>query len=269
MIDSYIAKLNRLLTETLSYFSYTLVLCGTATVNYNDRVSHLAQNDILIITPGMMIRTLEVSDDFDALCLMGDESTTFDIPYAHNVINASYFPAKNKSDNVLSLNDDEAKLLERRMRDVFEYAGSAHIYKKECLFLLFSIFILDLLNVEKRLKSNFELSRHAVDLFFRFMKLVTENFIHKHEISFYSDSLAVSSIYLSRIVKQISGQTVKNHIDRLLIMEASFLLRDTDEPIANIAAKLKFADSASFCKFFIQKKSMTPSEYRTSCLNTE
>ncbi len=80
------------------------------------------------------------------------------------------------------------------MRDVSEYAGSSHIYKKECLFLLFSMFILDLLNIEKRLKSDFELSGHTVDLFFRFMKLVSENFVHKHDISFYADSLAVSPI---------------------------------------------------------------------------
>lgn len=80
------------------------------------------------------------------------------------------------------------------MRDVSEYAGSSHIYKKECLFLLFSMFILDLLNIEKRLKSDFELSGHTVDLFFRFMKLVSENFVHKHDTSFYADSLAVSPI---------------------------------------------------------------------------
>ncbi|MDE6825797.1 MAG: helix-turn-helix domain-containing protein [Paramuribaculum sp.] len=73
--------------------------------------------------------------------------------------------------------------------------------------------------------------------------------------------------YLSRIVKRISGQTVKSHIDRLLIIEASFMLSDTDESIASIASKLTFADSVSFCKFFIRKKSMTPSEYRTSYYN--
>lgn len=264
VVDPRIAKLNQLLTESISCFSYTLVLNGTASVRYDDKIANLAKNDILIYTPGMMIKTLETSDDFSALCLMGDEATTYEIPYARNVISASYYPAVMHSENKLSLTECEAHWLENRLKEINLYINSDHIYKKECLYSLYSLFILDLLNAESRFRIDHEFNGHTIDLFLKFMKLITENFARHHDITFYADKLAVTTIYLSRIVKRFSGQTVKNHVDRLLIMEASYLLTTTDDPISIIAERLNFATPASFSKFFTKQKGISPREYRAT-----
>lgn len=263
-IDPSMAKLNRLLSESVSCFSYTLVLSGTQTVSYDGKLASLAKNDIFIYTPGMMIRTMEVSEDYSAICLMGDETVTYEIPFARNVISASYFPAVMHSENKLSLTDCEAHWIEDRMREIILYIGSNHRFKNECLYSLYSLFILDLLNAESRFKKDSEFNGHTVDLFLRFMKLLTEHFAAHHDISFYADALAVTSVYLSRIVKRFSGQTVKNHVDRLLLMEGSYLLVSTDLPVAMIAERLGFANPAGFSKFFMRNKGMSPRDYRTS-----
>lgn len=264
IVDPYMAKLNRLMTESISCFSYTLVIAGTALVSYDDKLTTLAKNDLLIYTPGMMIQTLEASEDFSALCLMGDEAVTYEIPYARNAIRASYFPTVVYSDHKLTLTDCEAHWLENRMKEIHLYINSSHIYKNECLYSLYSLFILDLLNVENRFKKDSEFNSHTIDLFLRFLKLLSGNFINHHDIAFYADALAVTTVYLSRIVKRLSGQTVKNHIDRLLVMEAAYLLLSTDLPIATIAERLNFATPASFCKFFTRYKKLSPRAYRTS-----
>lgn len=264
LVDPSMAKLNRLLTESVSCFSYTLVLTGTQTVSYDGKKASLKRNDIFIYTPGMMIRTQEISEDYLAICLMGDETVTYQIPYARNVIKASYFPAVVHSENRLSLTDCEAHWIEDRMREIMLYIDSDHRFKNECLYSLYSLFILDLLNVESRFKQDSEFNGHTVDLFLKFMKLLTENFAAHHDISFYADALAVTSIYLSRIVKRFSGQTVRNHVDRLLLMEASYLLVSTDLPIALIAERLHFANPSSFSKFFTRNKGISPREHRAS-----
>lgn len=267
IVTPEMAKLNRLLTESVSCFSYTLVTDGTALVNYGDRITGLAKNDILVYTPGMMLTTLETSDDFQAICLMGDEATTYEIPYARNVVSASYFPGSLDCENKLSLTDCEAEWMQRRMMEIHSYIAYNHIYKKECLYSLYSLFILDLLNVENRFRRERESGTHTVDLFFRFLKLAAENFLTRHDIGFYADALAVTAIYLSRIVKRFSGLTVKNHIDRLLLMEAAYMLISSDVPIADIAEKLNFANPASFCKFFVRHKGLSPREYRANGLS--
>lgn len=261
-VDSAKAKLNRLLTESLSYFSYTLVIEGSAKVICNDIIMMIVDNDLLITPPGMKIKTLEVSPNFSALCLMGDEITTYEIPFARNVISATYLPGLTNNDNKISLTGCEPQWMEKRMREIYSYINSEHIYKKECLYSLYSLFILDLLNVESRRNKVSENNSHSIDLFLKFSRLLTENFLTEHEIAFYADKLAVTPIYLSRIVKRVSGQTVKNHIDRLLLMEATYLLISTDTPISIISTKLNFANPAGFTKFFVKHKGISPRDYR-------
>lgn len=263
-LDPKMAKLNRLLTESVSCFSYTLILTGRQRVDYDGKEAFLEPGDLFISTPGMRVYTMEVSDDYSALCLMGDETVTYEIPYARNVISASYFPAIVHSENKFSLTTCETNWIERRMNEIIEYITSSHIYKKECLYSLYSLFILDLLNVEKKFRNDSDINNHTLDLFLKFLKLLTENYREEHNISFYSDSLAVTSIYLSRIVKNFSGQTVKDHVDRLLLMESSHLLISSDMPISAIAEKLNFANPASFCKFFTRNKGISPRGYRQS-----
>ncbi len=264
LFDVHGALINSRLTERVSSFSYSLILSGSRTLSYNGKTTILTKNDLFITTPGMIVQTMSVSDDYLALSLIGDESATYEIPFARNVICASYFPDLMCAENKLSLSDDEAKWIENRLREIIVYINSNHQFKKECLFSLYSLFMLDLLDIERRFKNSSDVSSHIVDLYLKFIKLLTSRFASEHEISFYASELSVTTIYLSRIVKKITGRTVKNHIDRLLFMEASHLLMTTDTPIAIIAEKLNFANPASFCKFFTKHKGISPSEYRKS-----
>ena len=100
------------------------------------------------------------------------------------------------------------------------------------------------------------------DLFLKFCRLLTQNFLTEHEIGFYADRLAVTPIYLSRILKRFSGMTVKSHVNRLLLIEATNLLINTDTPITTISAKLHFANPTGFTKFFVKHKGISPREYR-------
>lgn len=263
-IDIRGALLNRKITESVSCFSYTLILSGSQTLLHNGKKTVMTKNDLFISTPGMMAQILSVSPDFSALSLFGDESATYEIPFARNVICASYFPDLICAGNKLSLSDAEARWIENRLREIVIYINSNHQFKNECLSSLYSLFMLDLLDVEKRFKKGSKMSGHIIDTYLKFLKMLNAHFATHHEIAFYASALSVTTIYLSRIVKQISGLTVKNHIDRLLLIEAAHLLLTTDTPIAVIAQQLNFANPASFCKFFTNHKGIPPREYRKS-----
>lgn len=263
-VNNQIALLNRLIGDRLSYFSFTIVLSGYLKINCEGRIIVLQENDLFITVPGSRVYTEEVTEDFSGLCLMIEEITAYEMPYARDGIRASYFPMSRDNANKLSFSATETQRLVHRMEEIKTCMGSDHIYKTECLYALFSLFILDLLDIGRHYFDNNSITPQTSDLFLRFLRLATENFIDQHEIAFYSDALAVSSIYLSRIVKRISGQTVKNHLDRLLMMEASYLLTRTDIPIAAIAERLNFANPGSFCKFFNRHKGISPKDYRKS-----
>lgn len=261
-VDREMAILNRKITERCSLYSFNLVLRGWAKIRYHDRVLIIEKNDCFISTPGTEVYTLDVSEDYLGWCLMCDESPALTLPLARKIITASYYPIAISSGYKIRLPEKEAKLLARRLEEIFEYGLSSHFYKEDSLIVLFSIFILDLLNIEYDSLIPEKADLHSVDLFIRFLRLTNENFISHHDLGFYARQLAVSPIYLSRIVKRISAQTVKNHIDRLLIMDACFRLTSTSASISQIALDLNFANPASFCKFFVRHKHMSPRRYR-------
>lgn len=265
-LDADTAVLNRQLTERCSMYSFNLVTEGWATIIYCGKEISLRKNDLFIHTPGATIYTKDVSDDYAGWCLMCDESTAYSIPFARKIVTASYLPLMTNDDNKLPLTDIDTVVMDRRMDEINSYMNAEHCYKDESLQALYSIFVLDLLNIENKYTPIQTVNLHLVDLFLRFLKLLNENYITRHDLDFYAGTLSVTSIYLSRVVKRLSNQTIKNHIDRLLTMEACFRLTNSDTPVAQIAVDLNFANPASFCKFFSRQKGMSPREYRNKFL---
>jgi len=89
-----------------------------------------------------------------------------------------------------------------------------------------------------------------------------KHFAEHHDIKFYAESLCITPVYLSRVIKQVSGRTVVDYINQMLLMEASWLLNSTHETTIQIADRLHFASQASFCRFFKRMKGVAPITYR-------
>ncbi len=101
------------------------------------------------------------------------------------------------------------------------------------------------------------------DLLFRqFKKLLVENYRRHHRIEFYADALHISTTYLARTVKRLTGHTVRFHIAELLCADARRLLDSTDMEVKQIADLLGFSDQSVFGKFFTKMTGLSPVKYR-------
>lgn len=263
-IDPALAIVNRLLDDAISYFSYTLVLGGEAVVKYNGEMMTLRARDMMVTTPGAKVFTTEVTDDFSALCLMADEPTTYETADTRYADLAAFSPLLIHSRNKLRLSGSESGELRKWMEEILRYGTSDSPLAKVCLTSLYSLFVCTLMNTEGVGRQDSTQYGRPSEIFLDFLKLLPSNYIRHHDIGFYAERLAVTTIYLSRIVKKHSGQTVKEHIDRLLLSEASAMLRRTDRPVAEIAELLNFANPQSFCKFFVRNKGVSPRQYRAN-----
>ena len=88
------------------------------------------------------------------------------------------------------------------------------------------------------------------------------HFKTERQIRFYADKLNVSAPYLSRIIKDISGTTVNDHITSLLYKEICNLLKQSDMTMGEIADHLHFSDQSAMTNFFKMRAGMTPLAYR-------
>lgn len=261
-IDPYMAKLNLRLSQGVSCFSYTIIQSGSLEVSYDGKICKLKAGDLFISTPGMVVKTLSVSDEMKGICLMGEEKVMYEIPFSRNIISVSYCQSLFGTINKLSLSENEASDLVKRMTEIKEYAKRTMMFKSECIFSLYSLFILELLNIENRIERNPLINSRKTDIFLQFSRMLAENYLKHHDMKFYADKLAVTTIYLSRIVREVSGQTVKNHIDRFLTTQATFLLQNTDKSITEISDMLNFSNPSTFCRFILRRMNVSPRDLR-------
>lgn len=246
----------------LSCYTFTLVTEGWLTMNYNGIEIHLTKGDLYIYSPGLSVTILSISQDYRGYCLMVDEHTTLETPSVRDIVSMAYLPIVQLSEPKLSLPQETAALLESRMREIINYLHSDNTYKQQVLRMLYAIFLLDLQNAQDRIIVQRHVPQRIEEIFIGFNRLLPLNFVEHHDIGFYADRLHITSDYLSRVVKRVTGRTVIDYINQMLLMEASFLLRTSKLSIAQIGQRLNFADAPSFTKFFSRQKGMTPKEYR-------
>ena len=137
-----------------------------------------------------------------------------------------------------------------------------HPFRSECLRTTYGLFLLELNAIQERTIRDRRFPKRIEELFFDFLRLVPIHFTEHHDVGFYASQLCITPRYLSQIVREVSGRTVVDYINQMLLMETSYLLQQTSRPIADIAVRLHFSETASLTRFFTRMKGVNPREFR-------
>ena len=101
-------------------------------------------------------------------------------------------------------------------------------------------------------------------IFDRFIQLVNQHAVKEHQIAFYASRMCITERYLGTVIRQASGVTAKEWIDRAVISRVKVELRHTDKSVASISDEMNFPNPSFFSKYFKRLTQMTPNEYRES-----
>lgn len=254
--------LTNLLQDTLACYTFTLVLSGSLLLENNGQQIAFSANDLYVYMPGYPVRILSVSDDYRSLVLLVDEQATYETPAFRNLIRASFHPLLQSGKPKLTLSADDAARLNADMRSMMNHIARPTIFTDETLEMLYSVFILDLIDMQEHALNANPISRRTEDIFISFYTLVRQHYVDHHDIGYYADLLHISTTYLSRIVKQVTGSTVVEYINQMLATEATWLLTSSSLSVAQIADRLHFASTASFAKFFTRMRGKSARAYR-------
>jgi len=252
------------LPGTVAAYGFIIVLRGSSTILYSGREITIERDQLFIYMPGFPISIKAASEDYSGLCLVADESFTVGTPSIRNAVRSALLPIFEMRQPVVNLSPEESARLSKLIRIAGEYLMSENPLREEMLGNLYAIFLMDLSSILSRQTKRGGFGKRTEELFMNFMDLVPKHFIREHGIEFYADALNVTPTYLSRAVRQVSGRTVVEYINRLLLMEAIWLLESTSLSIDEIAERINYADSTTFGRFFFRMKGVTPREYRKS-----
>ena len=260
--DADITFRTNIIQGFLAAYTFTLVIDGWLSIVYNNRELKLRPGDLYIYSPGMRVLIAAASSDYHGICLMADEHTTIELPSVHDLVHIAYAPIVQLHEPKLSLPPDEVRHMEQRMREIIGYLHSDHLYKKEILRMLYATFLLDMQNAQQHSITQGKIPPRVEEIFIGFIRLLPHHFAQHHDIAFYASALHITPVYLSRVVRQVTGRTVIDYINQMIVMEASFLLRTSPMSITQIAEHLHFADTPSFSKFFLRMKGVNPRRFR-------
>lgn len=164
-----------------------------------------------------------------------------------------------------TLDDDEAdsyKLLYNVIHKLISKTG--HFYEERRKAAFFTLFY-EAASIYQKHNSAYKVTlNRPQELSVNFLKLVSLHCKEDRSVQYYAGALFVSARHLTQTVKEVTGRTAGEFIDRAVVLEAKLLLRDATKTIGQVASDMHFSDQFFFTKFFKRHTGLTPSEYRAS-----
>ncbi|MBD5358241.1 MAG: AraC family transcriptional regulator [Bacteroides sp.] len=105
-----------------------------------------------------------------------------------------------------------------------------------------------------------------LQIFDEFMSLLRNNDSYERKVEPYASRMRISSHYLSMIVKDLTGQSPVEWINKAIIRRAQILLSSTDLSVEEVSYSLNFPNPAFFNRFFKKGTGYSPGRYRKTIL---
>lgn len=253
----------RAVTDRICCYEMNLIQEGTATVTIAGKRHQLGKGSLLVLTPYQPAKC-EFDENVVSEGLLIDRMFYDSIPATALDTDAMIPGIPSQYNNVYQLNDRQIGELSGIFQQTRQAIRYMHLYKQEMIQSLVHVsklYISELPYDRTVMTPDF---RHKENIYKIFLHLAETNFKQERQIQFYADKLNISTTYLSRVVKEISGNTVNDHLTRRVFHEACNLLKSTDRTMGEIAYDLGFKDQSAFTNFFKLHSGRSPKSYRAS-----
>jgi len=186
--------------------------------------------------------------------------------YMRYVMNGRMYGAlgNNLRDFAIWATEREFAIAEQMLSVIFSLTEDSD-YDEKTVESLIAGFVHYIMNLyEKNSHDNPQAKTRAEAVFNEFVSLVNEHCTKHHTLGYYAGRLCITERYLGTLVRQASGVSAKEWIDRALIAEAKVALCHSDVSIGALAEQLNFPNVPFFCKYFKRLTGVTPSAFRHS-----
>ena len=216
---------------------------------------------IVNIKQGQIIQNAQFGDKFDASFIVLSERFCDNLfvmlKDCSSYGTATISPVVKVPDNLVSKFEN----FYSHIREIFSDSQSIHAY--QAMVLAISSFFYEcgtkcyppLLDTKQK---------NVGRLTEKFLSLVQQHFKKERFLDFYAEKLEVSTKHLSRTVKEATGFSAVDWIDRLVILEAKVLLKSTNLSIQQISDELNFNSQSFFGRYFKKHTGRSPKDFRNA-----
>ena len=235
-----------------------IITHGEGHINFNLMDRHLSAGTLIYLGPGTIIDPIHFSDDLE---LMGiGLFADFPMPFAAGQFPSAFNGQVRDFQLPVSVEDQQTA---RNILDTLWHLVHQKDYHRPTASSLVAALMHHYDQLFHRQTDQLATTRSREQTIFdRFIQLVNQHCRQQHQISYYADRMCLTERYLGTVIRQTSGTTAKEWIDRALITQAKVLLRHSDKSVVQISEDLNFPNPAFFSKYFKRLTAMTPLEYR-------
>ncbi len=241
---------------TINDLRLGIITQGRAHVRLNLVEKVMEPGMFLFAGPGAIIHPLSFSDDLEiyGIGLFDD----FPMPQMPSTFNGQVRDFQVKAD------DDDIDTARHIIDTIWHMVHQAD-YNRQAVSCLVAAMMYLYDGVYRQHIDQLKVSQSREQTIFdRFIQLVNLHCSEQHQIGYYADRLCLTERYLSTIIRQTSGVTAKEWIDRALITRIKVELMHSNKPVAQIAEELHFPNPSFFSKYFKRIIGLTPGDYRIS-----
>lgn len=240
-----------------------IIICrsGSARVTVDMRKFRMCKESEMLILPGKILSVDEVSSDFAveyvvfSRALFEEAGHRMDVSFFRYLAENPFYQHNQRTlerferwlDTIVRLYDDRQHMF----RDTIMRNMLQNVFMN----------VYDSLSRRSVISGEEHSDRHN-ELYHKYVALVRDNFREQHNVAFYAEQMCITTRYLSTIVRNVSGDSPKDIIDRMIILEMKILLRTTAFSIQEISLRLHFPDQSYMGRYFRKHTGESPSEYR-------
>ena len=235
-----------------------IITHGEGHINFNLMDRHLSAGTLIYLGPGTIIDPIHFSDDLE---LMGiGLFADFPMPFAAGQFPSAFNGQVRDFQLPVSVEDQQTA---RNILETLWHLVHQKDYHRPTASSLVAALMHHYDQLFHRQTDQLATTRSREQTIFdRFIQLVNQHCRQQHQISYYADRMCLTERYLGTVIRQTSGTTAKEWIDRALITQSKVLLRHSDKSVVQISEDLNFPNPAFFSKYFKRLTAMTPLEYR-------
>lgn len=235
-------------------FRIGMITRGHAHVRINLVEKDLEPGMLLFIGPGTIIHPISYTDDLEiyGIGLFDD----FPMPQMPSTFNGQVrdFQIKVSKTDITTA---------RHIIDTIWYIVHQSDYNRQTVSCLVAAMMHLYDGVYQRHTDKLQASQSREQTIFdRFIQLVNQHCTKQHQISHYADRMCLTERYLGTVIRQASGITAKEWIDRALIEHIKIELKHSEKSIVQISEEMNFPNPSFFCKYFKRLAGHTPLEFR-------
>jgi AraC-like DNA-binding protein len=236
-----------------------IITRGEGEVNFNLVDHHLTEGTLIYIGPGTIITPIRFSNDLElqGIGLFAD----FPMPFADGQFPSAFNGQVRDFQLPVAKEDLQTA---RNILDTLWHLVHQPDYHRQTASSLVAALMHHYDRLFHQQADNLAATRSREQTIFdRFILLVNQHCREQHQISYYAERLCLTERYLGTIVRQTSGTTAKEWIDRALIARIKVELRHTDKSVARISEEMNFPNPSFFSKYFKRLTQQTPAQYRS------